>query len=78
MDIIYILKMAFVYIRALQKAKRCQYRVISALPQSRVILIDDKATNLADVEQMAKKRGVEFIGLRYPSASLIRKSSFQS
>lgn len=31
----------------------------------RVILIDDKATNLADVEQMAKKRGVEFIGLRY-------------
>jgi Protein of unknown function (DUF2608) len=42
----------------------------------RIVLIDDKATNLADVEQMAKKRQVEFVGLRY-SYSDAKKAAFR-
>jgi len=31
----------------------------------RIVFIDDKASNVADVEKWAKKRNVQFIGLRY-------------
>lgn len=42
----------------------------------RIVLIDDRASNLEDVEKMAKKRGVEFIGLRY-GYSDARKATFR-
>lgn len=43
----------------------------------RIIFIDDKASNVADVEKWAKKRNVDFIGLRY-SHSDETKSTFRS
>lgn len=42
----------------------------------RIVFINDKATHLADLEEMAEKLGIEFIGLRY-AFSDARKAAFR-
>jgi hypothetical protein len=41
----------------------------------RIVFLNDKATHLKDIEQVAEKRGVEFVGLRY-AYSDARKKAF--
>lgn len=43
----------------------------------RIVFINDKATHLRDIEAVAEKRGVEFVGLRY-AFSDSRKKAYSS
>ncbi len=44
-------------------------------PVSRIVFVNDKATHIADIEEMAKKQSVDFLGLRY-ARSDAKKAAF--